>query len=443
MVMKHTSKPIALFVIIWCLSLAIRGQTFDPLLASALQNKIDSLRNANNLKGVSACVFYPGMGTWNGTAGVSYTANPITSDLLFGIGSNTKLFTGVLLLKLAENGLLTLDDSLHRFLAPIQHVDSNITIRQLLNHTSGLAEVANVPGYSDSMMTDPNRLFTMAETMTWLGPPQFQAGTNWQYCNTNYLLAGLIAENATGQSFSQLLRDSILAPLQLDSTFLDVYESLPHPVAHPWQGGVDNHAVPRTSVNSSAWAAGAMYSTAGEMVQWYKALMHGQVLQSHSFNEMTTFVGSGNYGIGISLQPTPIGRPVWAHGGAIWGGYNSSMIYDPASGIVVCVLVNQLPGTAPQISTQLLSILEQHSLSSGETWESASACVLFPNPSKGFVDLEVPNQIIQEVKIYDLKGHLIRVNQKSPFQVSELSNGTYIIEILTDKGKYTRRLIKH
>ena len=441
--MTKTLKLFSLFSGLWCLSLGVRCQTFDPLLAGALQNKIDSLRNANNLKGGSACVFYPGMGTWYGTTGVSHTGNPVTTDLLFGIGSNTKLFTGVLLLKLAENGMLTLDDSLYRFLPPIQHVDSNITIRQLLNHTSGLADVSNVAGYSDSMMADPNRLFTMNETMTWLGPPQFQAGTSWQYCNTNYLLAGLIAESVTGQSFSQLLRDSILAPLHLDSTFLGAYEQLPHPVAHPWQGGVDNHSVPRTSVNSSAWAAGAMYSTAGEMVQWYKALMHGAILQANSFSEMTTFVGSGNYGIGISLQPTPIGRPVWAHGGAIWGGYNSSMLYDPASGIVVCVLVNQLPGEAIQISVELLSTLENHLLSVGEKMESETPIELYPNPSPGWVGLDVPEQHIQQIHIYDLKGQLIRTTYTTPFQVSDLSNGTYIVEVQTDKGKYTRRLIKH
>ena len=70
--------------------------------------------------------------------------------------------------------------------------------------------------------------------MSWVGTPLFSAGTSWNYCNTNYILAGMVAESATGQSFGQLLRDSILFPLQLDSTFLGVYDSVLYTVAHPW-----------------------------------------------------------------------------------------------------------------------------------------------------------------------------------------------------------------
>lgn len=78
-----------------------------------------------------------------------------------------------------------------------------------------------------------------------------------------------------------------------------VYESVLFTVAHPWQNGFNNNCIPRRSLNSSAWAAGAMYSNASEMSQWYEALMNGQVIKNNSFNEMTTLVGSGNHGIGI------------------------------------------------------------------------------------------------------------------------------------------------
>ena len=178
--------------------------------------------------------------------------------------------------------------------------------------------------------------------MSWVGTPLFSAGTSWNYCNTNYILAGMVAESATGQSFGQLLRDSILFPLQLDSTFLGVYDSVLYTVAHPWQGGVNNFSTPRKAVNSVAWSAGAMYSTSGEMANWYHSLIYGQVINQNSFNELTTFVGSGNYGIGL-YSTNVLGRTVWQHGGTIWGGYNSSMVYDTATGIIICVLINQNP----------------------------------------------------------------------------------------------------
>ncbi|MFM7768527.1 MAG: serine hydrolase domain-containing protein, partial [Bacteroidota bacterium] len=317
-------KSLIIYFQFFVLVASAQAQSFDPVLAGRLQNVIDSMRTTNNIKGLSACVIYPGVGTWKGVSGVSHFGTPINSDMEFGIASNTKLFTGVLMLKLAESGLLTLEDSLHEHLPTFNNIDSSITIRQLLNHTSGLDDVTSVPGYSDSILNDPNRIYTAAELITWAGQPLFPAGTDWNYCNTNYLLAGMIAESVTGQPYGQLLRDDILTPLQLDSTFLDVYDSVIYAIANPWQNGFNNNAIPRKSLNSAAWAAGAMYSTSGEMVQWYDALMNGQVLSPSSFQELTTFVGSGNYSMGIA-ETNVVNRTVWCHGGAIWGGYSSSM----------------------------------------------------------------------------------------------------------------------
>lgn len=436
--MKKTGS---IFAVLFSLIGIAHAQSFDLTLANKLQNKIDSFRMANNLKGISASVVYPGMGTWNGVTGISHTGTPITSDKLFGIASNTKLFTGVLLLKLAENNIIRLDDSLHQYLPTFTNIDPNITIRQLLNHTSGLDDVTSIPGYPDSMLTNPNRVFTASELITWAGPPLFPAGTSWNYCNTNYLLAGMIAESATGQSYSQLLRDSILTPLQLDSTFLDVYETILYPVAQPWQAGVNNDSIPRTSVNSAAWAAGAMYSTSGEMVQWYNALMNGQVLNSNSFNEMTTFVGSGNYGMGIS-QATVIGRTVWTHGGTIWGGYNSSMLYDPATGIIICVLINQLPAQAFQIAIQLLETLINNPVGFTENKLPENTIPIYPNPSTGMIYVKIPNQTIQSIQVYDLQGQLIKETSENNLDLSSYPNGMYWVKAQTEKDIYRYRLIK-
>ncbi|MEY3983421.1 MAG: hypothetical protein RL160_978, partial [Bacteroidota bacterium] len=202
------------------------AQNFDQVLAAKLQSTTDSFRKANNLRGISVGVFMPGKGTWQGVGGMSHQGTPITSDMEFGIGSNTKLFTGVLLLKLAEQGRIRLDDSLYAYLPSYRNINPNITIRQLLNHTSGLDDVTSVAGYPDSILSNPNRIFKTGELISWAGPPLFAPGTSWNYCNTNYLLAGMVAERVTGFSYGQLLRDSILQPLKLDSTFLDVYDSV-------------------------------------------------------------------------------------------------------------------------------------------------------------------------------------------------------------------------
>lgn len=431
-----------IFVLSLILIFNIKAQTFDASLASSLQEKLDSIRISNNLKGISVSVIYPGMGSWKGVSGVSHDGTPISSDLLFGIGSNTKLFTGVLILKLAENKIIHLDDSIYRFLPNFNNVNPNITIRQLLNHTSGLADVNNVIGYSDSILKNPNRIFKPTEVMTWVGKPLFSPGKGWNYCNTNYILAGMIAESATGQSFAKLLRDSILSPLKLNSTFLDVFENISNLIAHPWQGGVDKSLIPRKSINSVAWAAGAMYATSYDMTNWYYALMNGKVLNKDSFLELTKFVGTGNYGIGL-YSTNILDRTVWQHGGTIWGGYNSSMVYDIETGIIISVLINQLPAQAFQVSTQLLSVLvKKNTLSFNENTIKENMISVYPNPTDGLVYFNNPNQTKLKLKVFDLQGQLMCETNESVLDLTNYSPGIYLVENHTTSGINNYRLIK-
>lgn len=424
-----------------CLIMKVQAQAFDPILAGKLQQKIDSIRTANNLKGISACVMDPRVGTWKGVTGISHTGVPISSDMAFGIGSNTKLFTGVLLLKLVEQNIIHIDDSLHQYLPNFKHVNPNITIRQLLNHTSGIADITNAVGYADSILSDPYRIFTPAEVLTWIGPPLFSPGTSWNYSNTNYILAGMIAESATGQSFGKLLRDSILEPLQLDSTFYGAYDSVLNPVAHPWQGGTDQFSTPRKSLLSAAGSSGAMYATSGEMVQWFHALMHGQVVNQNAFKLLTTFVGSGNYGIGL-YRTKVLGRTIYQHGGTIWGGYNSVMVYDTATGIIICILVNQNPAQAFSIALPLLMTLLNNPTGFHENTMTKALNSVYPNPTNGVVQIEMPDEIIQNIKVYNLQGQLIFETSETRFTLSEYQSGTYFIKAQTNKGLYSFKLIK-
>jgi D-alanyl-D-alanine carboxypeptidase len=429
-------------VALWLLPNASQAQSFDPQLAARLQYTIDTIRANNNIKGISACIIYPGQGTWKGVTGISHPGTPINSEMEFGIASNTKLFTGVLLLQLAEDNIISLDDSLHEYLSlPNNNIDSNITIRQLLNNTSGLANAADVVGYGDSVLTDPYRIFTPEEVMNWVGPPMFAPGTSWAYCSTNYQLAGMIAESATGQSYGQLLHDRILTPLQLDSTFLDVYDSVLYTIAHPWQDGVNNSGIPRKALNSVTWAAGGMYSTSGEMAQWYHALMSGQVLGPAAMTEMTTFVGSGSYGVGL-FRSTVLGRTVWQHGGNIWGGYKSAMVYDTASGIVICVLINQIPAQPFLVATQLLSLLLDNALGTVGIQPANEPVSVCPNPSNGLLTVRAPRQNIRNIQIFRPTGELLRSSREAEFSIADLPNGTYFVVVHTDSGSYVEKIVK-
>lgn len=419
------------------------AQNVNAALAANLQHTIDSFQTTYNLKGISASVYVPNEGIWKGVSGVSHPGVPITPETGFAIASNTKLFTGVLLLKLAEDGQLSLDDSLHEHLPTLNNVDPNITVRQLLNHTSGLSDV-NIPGYGDSMLADPYRVFQPEEIIAWVPPPLAAPGTGWSYCNTNYLLAGLVAESVTGQSFSQLLRNNILNPLSMDSTYLAVYENTTVVPAHPWQGGMDFSSTPRISINSAAWSAGAMYSTSSEMVHWYRALMGGEVINQNALQEMTTFVGSGSYGVGIA-EATILGRTIWQHGGTIWGGYNSSMMYDPATGAVICVLINQLPAQAFQVAIGLLADLINNQVGLPDHQESTEPNI-YPNPTKHSIEIpyqhlkETSYEIANSVGFVYIKG--ILEPGQTQISLEHLAKGVYYVTLKKHHKNEVYKVIK-
>jgi D-alanyl-D-alanine carboxypeptidase len=418
-----------------------KGQVFDPVLANKLQIKLDSMRLAHNIKGVSVTVIQPGQGMWQGVTGVSHAGVPITKHMEFGIASNSKLFTAATLMKLVEHKRLNLNDPLHFWLPTYPNIDSNITIRQLLNHISGIEDVNKIVGYQDSILSNPNRIFQPEEVMAWVGPPLFAPGAGWSYSNTNYILAGMIIERVTGQNFGKVLRDSILFPLKLDSTFLDVEEKIIGDIAHPWQNGNDINNRPRISLNSAAWAAGAMYSTSGEMAQWYHALMNEQILSKTSLKEMTTFVGSGNYGFGISRINLG-GKVVWGHGGSI-PGYQSFCAFYPLTGAVVCVLINANPSVPNMVANELLSTLTNFVLPVTENPLNENNLVVFPNPATDFIFLKLPDQKIDHIKIYSSAGHFIKALSADAFSIAELPNGTYLVVVQTDKGVLKQRVVKY
>ncbi|MCZ7554875.1 MAG: serine hydrolase [Bacteroidia bacterium] len=430
---RATLHLIVLFVVCG----TVTSQPLPELLRSELQRVLDSMRIAHGIPGISAGLLLPGHEMWQGTSGGSHPGLPVSPAMLFGIGSNSKLFTAAAVLKCVESGLLTLEDSLHSRLPAFKHIDANITIRQLLNHTSGLADINEITGYPDTILKNPERVFTREEVLSWIGPPHFPAGTSWGYCNTNYLLAGMIVERATGRPFSRFLRDSILTPLQLDSTFLPIDEALDGIIAHPWANGGNVNATSRNSLLSAAWTAGAMYSTSSEMLQWYAALLSGKVLGSTSLREMTTFVGSGNYGFGIA-EKILNRRVVWQHGGSI-RGYSSQMMYDVSSGAVICVLTNATPAPAALVALQLHAALaETISTTTESVADRGFVMTIHPNPAVNIIHI---GHIDGFFSISDILGRMRYsgfANGNIRLDVSDWPDGIYLLR----GSAGTRRFLK-
>lgn len=412
-----------------------------------MQSSIDSICVAQQVKGITAAVMLPSGEIWTGVSGVSHAATPVTPDMLFGIGSNTKLFTAIAVLKLSEAGLLALDDSIYHWIPTTPNIDSCITIRQLLNHTSGLAGYNQIPGYNDSILSNPNRIFSKTELLSWVGAPVFAPGTSWGYCNTNYLLAGMIAESVASQPLEEYLRQNIFTPFQLDSTFFPVYDTLIGATAHAWVNGTDIDPIPRASTLSSAWSAGAIYSTAVEMVQWYHTLFSGALLSPTSFNEMTTPVGPTSYGMGMSRQVIN-GRVVWGHTGNI-RGYLSCFVYDTLTGICVTVIINQDPSSPVPVVATLLNIAAGTLLSAKPLMIGDSLFVIHPNPLHG--KFNVTSSLFHfgeswTLDWFDASGRWISkdkliASDNHLTSYSALRSGSYLLQLTNDSNSgYSVRL---
>jgi D-alanyl-D-alanine carboxypeptidase len=247
-------------------------------MRTRLQGAVDAVRQRLGLHGVTASVVTPS-GSWTLASGISYVGVPMRPDHVLAIGSNSKTFAAILLLRFQEHGLLNLDTPIGRFLPPLTHVDTSITVRQLLQHTSGLGDYSATQAYRDSTLARATRLWTTSDLVKFIPAPQFAPGTSWSYCNTNYLLAGMIAQQVGGASLPVLVRNEITVPLGLDSTRYVPQELVLGTLAHRWINGQDISARPMTAEWSGAWAAGAIVSTARRddgtvrgAVQWSPAV---------------------------------------------------------------------------------------------------------------------------------------------------------------------------
>jgi D-alanyl-D-alanine carboxypeptidase len=278
-----------------------------------------------------------GRASWAFRSGVSDLApkTPMRLRLRYRIASETKTFVAALVLKLAEEGSLSLDDTVGQWLPGMVPGGDAITVRNLLNHTSGLFNYTEDPAIVDAIVAyvngegdffwEPEELVAVATSH----PPLFPPGASWSYSNTGYIVAGLIVEAATGRALEDLLEDKILDPLGLNDTYLPITEArLAGPHSHGYLLPGEGQDLPNdkpldvTRFSPSwAWAAGGVVSDAGDVARFYRALLDGRVLTGDSLAEMKAVVDVGygaGYGLGLVQLDTPCG-PAWGHNGAFPG----------------------------------------------------------------------------------------------------------------------------
>jgi D-alanyl-D-alanine carboxypeptidase len=350
-----------------------RASALKPIDQAALQTMV--ARTARELLIPGAVVL---LRTPQGEFMISYgttllgATSPPSEDTHFRIASNTKTMTAAVIMLLAQEDNLSLDDPISKYVPSVPNGD-NITIAQLLEMRSGLYNYTNDPIISKTIDTDPARVWTPDELLAiaFAHPPNFPPGKQYEYNNTNYALLGLVAEKVDGKPLAQVMHDRLFGPHNMQDTELpsSTVNTIREPYSHGYLYGSSSVALvgeppyspevqaaaragtllPKdyTNVNhSNAAAAGGVISTADDLATWIKALVGGRVFnadyQRRWFGSLQPEDPSKphgqKYGYGIAqLSWGP--NTIYFHGGET-PGYNSKISYDPTNQLTLIIWTN-------------------------------------------------------------------------------------------------------
>ncbi|MBN8701684.1 MAG: serine hydrolase [Bacteroidetes bacterium] len=453
------SKLLLILVSVFFLSTSVFAQ-FPSVYKARLDFVFDSVCNAHNIKGAAANVLIPNVGVWNGVHGISEVGVPITKSMLFPIGSNTKTYTAVMILKLQELGLLSINDTIGTWFPGNPNIPGKITIKQLLRHQSGLYDYFNSnPATFDSLNADFTRTWQPTEMFQFIKAPIANPGGAFNYCNTNYLLAGLIIEQVTGLSYHMALRNYIFTPFNLQHTITPPFETTLDTIPNGWTADIMgyqedmqvNYGWSNNAFLSMASAAGAICATAEDLSWFWDNLMHSQtILNASSLNDMKQFIFSGSgssYGLGLfRFTNFYAGKTVYSHGGTCFG-YISENLFEPTTNVSVSVLTNQDSVSNNAILVSSVRGLFKESLGMlsipafVNNYTNDEQLLVYPNPAGDVVNIEFNENGLHAVSVMDISGAVVFETQASSnyviVETSKFANGIY--QLLTIDNSSGRR----
>ncbi len=271
---------------------------------------------------------------------------PVTPESKFRIGSITKQFTAAAILRLQEQGKLSVNDPLSKFF-PDFPKGNEVKLHHLLTHTSGIHSYTSRSDFLQTV-TSPVKVDDLIQTIR-SDPFDFEPGAKWSYCNSGYFLLGAIVEKVSGQSYADFLRTQFFEPLGMKDTGIHTYDAiLPHEATgYSYEGGVLKKALNWDM--SRAGGAGAIYSTVEDLQRWNEAVFNGKVLSQDSLKAAWTPVNVGaprqpvgeGYGYGWFVGKFRGLREI-QHGGGLQG-FVSQLSRYPQEHFTVVVLANAAP----------------------------------------------------------------------------------------------------
>lgn len=336
--------------------------SFPPGVAAETQAAMDEFTAEGLPPGMIAWIDAPPY-RFEGASGLANLAagQPMPTDGAFRIGSLTKMFTAALVMQLAEDGVLTLDDPLSLWLPEVSeqlpHGDQ-ITLRHLLAHTSGVFNIVEHEAYFADIFAavevdeatgsaalpcverDPND--TLARYV-YGKDALFEPGSGWAYSNTNYALLGMVIEAATAMPLAEAYRARIYEPLGMASTFLDCYEDPLTDVVHGYSFFGETPTDVTELHESVGWAAGGLVSSAPDLRTFGRGLFGGSLFDDPTSVAAMMPAPGSPYGLGIARQGEDMGHAGWI------AGFRSVLTYVPESDTLAIVLFNN-DGADPELA---------------------------------------------------------------------------------------------
>jgi D-alanyl-D-alanine carboxypeptidase len=335
-----------------------------------LQHLLDRWRQRAEVPAATLAVDAPTIGRFTTASGTAERGGgtPVTPDSQFRVASITKMFVATVVLQLVQERRLGLDDPLARHVPGFPGGD-RITIRQLLNHTSGVPDYGRTAHFGERLLADRQRRWHPDEVLALVrgARPDFAPGTDYSYSNTGYVLLGRVIDAVTGSTWAAEIRRRILDPLALRHTYVAGVEPVPGGVL-PGYFDTDNDGDqenietggPWPALESTEGAAGAIVSTAPDLAAFGSALFRGRLLAPASLRQMVTggphHARNSNYGLGVEITRPDYRTTVWGHGG-FTPGFRSALWYLPQHDLVVVALANDSRANPPDL-TELVTRAE-------------------------------------------------------------------------------------
>jgi CubicO group peptidase (beta-lactamase class C family) len=280
---------------------------------------------------------------------------PATARSVYRIGSVTKQFTAAAVMQLVEQGKVRIEDSIGTYLPALPAAWRAVTVKQLLNHTSGIPSYTGLgpvwrARWGEEMTPDTIVALTAAKAL------DFGPGSNWAYNNSGYVILGMLIEKVTGRSWGADLEERFAKPLGLADTRNCLTQPLVPRRAHGYEPGPGGWRNAAFLAMSQPFSAGAMCSTVGDLARWNRALHTGRVVSAASYELMTTpegaaATGARRYGFGLQLDSVG-NRPAVTHGGGI-NGFITANTWVPSAELSITVLTNSGAARSQDLLRQL------------------------------------------------------------------------------------------